>query len=379
MTEMPKLSSFDDKKTEAEKDVAVAKLYDIAESIYDQLDEGKIPKMIIPLRNKSNIRFDTKHSVWKYGPAKGARTAKKTQGALMLLRTMFVMELIEDMIKENKSSTLREMYYISEGWNKGKFHSQDESNLLAEDLEIVTGLMREDFKLRPEENGASIIGDLTIAETDRKGRRKKINCREDVGDSGYGIPYNVEKEKVEILESGADFIIALETGGMFDRLVENGFAEDHNAVLVHLKGQPARSTRRFIKRLNEELKLPVIVFTDGDPWSFRIFASVAYGAIKTAHISEFLATPSAEFIGITASDIENYDLPTDKLTDMDIRALNAELKDPRFNDEFWRNEIELMLKLNKKAEQQALAKYGLDYVTDKYLPDKLTALGLMKK
>jgi DNA topoisomerase VI subunit A len=379
MTEIPKLSSFDDKKTEAEKGVAVAKLYDIAESIYDQIDEGKIPKMVIPLRNKSNIKFDVKHSVWKYGPAKGARTAKKTQGALMLLRTMFVMEFIEDMIRGNKSSTLREMYYISEGWNKGKFHSQDESNLLAEDLEIVTGLMREDFKLRPEENGASIIGDLTIAETDRKGRRKKINCREDVGDSGYGIPYNVEKDKVEMLETNADFIIALETGGMFDRLVENGFAEDHNAVLVHLKGQPARSTRRFIKRLNEELKLPVIVFTDGDPWSFRIFASVAYGAIKTAHISEFLATPSAEFIGITASDIENYDLPTDELTEMDVRALNAELKDPRFNDEFWRNEIELMLQLNKKAEQQALAKYGLDYVTDKYLPDKLTELGLMKK
>ena len=119
---------------------------------------------------------------------------------------------------------------------------------------------------------------------------------------------------------------------MFDRLVENGFAEDYNSVLVHLKGQPARSTRRFIKRLNEEMNLPVIVFTDGDPWSFRIFASVAYGAIKTAHISEYLATPSAQFIGITASDIMHYNLPTDKLTDMDVRALNAELNDPRFAD-----------------------------------------------
>jgi DNA topoisomerase-6 subunit A len=122
-----------------------------------------------------------------------------------------------------------------------------------------------------------------------------------------------------------------------------------------------------------------VVFTDGDPWSFRIFASVAYGAIKTAHISEFLATPTAEFIGITASDIENYELPTDKLTERDTRALEAEQKDPRFADEFWRNEIELMLKLNKKAEQQALAKYGLDYVTDTYMPDKLAEIGLLKK
>ncbi len=68
---------------------------------------------------------------------------------MMLLRTMYTLELIEDMIDKNKSSTLREMYYISEGWGKAKFHSQDESNMLAEDLEIVTNCMREDFKLRP--------------------------------------------------------------------------------------------------------------------------------------------------------------------------------------------------------------------------------------
>jgi DNA topoisomerase-6 subunit A len=333
--------------------------------------------MLIPLRTKGNIKFDPKLGVWKYGKAMGARTAKKTRGAQMLLRTMFVLEFIEDMIANNKSSTLREMYYISEGWGKAKFSSQDESNLLAEDLEIVTKCLREDFKLRPEENGASVIGDLTITEVDRKGKLKRINCRDDVGDSGYTIPYNVEKEKIELIETSAKFVIAIETGGMFDRLVENGFDEKFDALLVHLKGQPARSTRRFIKRLNEELQLPVVVFTDGDPWSFRIFASVAYGAIKTAHISEYLATPTAEFIGITASDIINYDLPTDKLTDMDIRALNAELNDPRFNDEFWRNEIETMLEIGKKAEQQALAKYGLDYVTDTYLPEKLTELGII--
>ncbi|MDD1771781.1 MAG: DNA topoisomerase IV subunit A [Methanomassiliicoccales archaeon] len=353
-------------------------LNEIAQSIYDQIDSGKIPKMTLPLRTKSNIRFDPKHSVWKYGKATGARSAKKVNGALMLLRTMYALEFIEEMIETKKSSTLREMYYISEGWEKAKFHTQDESNMLAEDLEIVTTCMREDFKLRAEENGASVLGDITISEMDRKGKIKRINCRDDVGDSGYGIPNNVEKEKLNLISTNANFIIAIETGGMFDRLVENGFDEKYNAVLVHLKGQPARSTRRFVKRLNEEMKLPVVVFTDGDPWSFRIFASVAYGAIKTAHISEFLATPTAEFVGITASDITNYDLPTDKLTDMDVRALHAELKDPRFADEFWRGEIETMLKLNKKAEQQALAKYGLDFVTDKYLPEKLTNMSVLR-
>ena len=52
-------------------------------------------------------------------------------------------------------------------------------------------------------------------------------------------------------------------------------------------------------------------------------------------------------------------------------ALNSELQDPRFSTEFWKQEIETMLQMGKKAEQQALAKYGLDFVTEKYLPDKL--------
>jgi DNA topoisomerase-6 subunit A len=186
----------------------------------------------------------------------------------------------------------------------------------------------------------------------------------------------VEEDKIEFLDVDADFAVAIETGGMFDRLVENGFDESARCVLVHLKGQPARSTRRFMKRLNEEMKIPIVVFTDGDPWSFRIYASIAYGAIKTAHISEYLATPTALYCGITASDILNYDLPTDKLSAQDIRALESELTDPRFKDRFWKDEIETMLRIKKKAEQQALAKYGLDYVTDTYLPEKLSEIGI---
>jgi len=344
--------------------------------IYDQLNAGNVPAMALPLRSKKNIEFDPQHSVWKYGDLQTSRTSKTVQGAQMMLRTVFTAEFINKMIQENKSSTLREMYYISEGWENAKFNSQDESNLLAEDLEIISKCMREDFKLRPEESGAHIYGNLDVSTLTKKGM-KKFNCMDDVAETGFAVPYNVEKENFEISKADAKFVMAIETGGMFARLVENGFPERHGAILVHLSGQPARSTRRLIKRLNEEKGLPVTVFTDGDPWSFRIFASVAYGAIKTAHISEYLATPTAQFIGITASDILNYDLPTDKLSDKDIGALNAELSDPRFVGPFWEGEIQAMLEMKKKSEQQALAKHGLDYVTDTYLPEKLSELGIL--
>lgn len=355
---------------------ALNRLTEVAQGIYDDLDGGRIPSITLPLRSKRNIEFDPMTQVWRYGDLKTTRTAKTTQGATTMLRMAYTTQFINEMIREEKSSTLREMYYISEGWNQAKFHSEDEGNFLAEDLETITHAMREDFKLRPEEGSAHVYGNVSFRTRTRKGM-KSIHCMDDVSEAGFGIPYSVEKETFEIEPTDAKFVMALETGGMFARLIENGFPEKEDCILVHLSGQPTRSTRRLLKRFNEENGLPIIVFTDGDPWSFRIYASVAYGAIKTAHISDYLATPTAQFIGITASDILNYDLPTDKLNDKDIAALHAELSDPRFADEFWDTEIRAMLDMGKKAEQQALAKYGLDYVTDTYLPDKLTQLGLM--
>jgi len=351
-------------------------LHGVVEEMYDKLDRGEAPTMTLPVRTKKNIQFDKRLGVYKYGRKRSVRNATDLGSAKQLLRTLHMVEFIEEMIDTSKSSTLREMYYISEGWGHGKFNTQNESNNLAEDLEIVTTSMREDFRLRPEEDGARIIGNLTLRELNRRGEWMRINARDDVGDSGYGVPYNVETEKIELIEHDIGFIMAIETGGMFDRLIENGFDEQYKCGLVHLKGQPARSTRRIIKRMNEEWNLPVVVFLDGDPWSFRIFASIAYGAIKTAHISEYLATPSATYLGITADDILAYDLPSDDLSSKDVEALNAELSDPRFADADWQNQIKTMLKLGKKAEQQSLAKYGLDFVTDTYLPEKLAELGL---
>lgn len=356
---------------------AVDNLTVLIDKFYNQMDTGEIPSMTLPLRSKKNIQFDPNHNVWKYGDLKTMRNAKTVQGATMMLRTVYTVDFIEEMIRENKSSTLREMYYISEGWGNAKFHSQDESNLLAEDLETVSKCMREDFKLRPEESGAHVYGNLTFKTMTRKGM-KAIHCMDDVAETGFAVPYSIENETFEIKKPDINYVMAIETGGMYARLIENGYPEKENCALVHLAGQPARSTRRLLKRLNEEFNVPVVVFTDGDPWSFRIYASVAYGAIKTAHISDYLATPTAQFVGITASDILNYDLPTDKLNDKDVGALHAELSDPRFKDEFWVSEIQAMLSMGKKAEQQALAKYGLNYATDHYLPEKLTAMGISR-
>jgi len=332
--------------------------------------------MSIPTRTKSNIVFDEEEDVWVYGERESTRSANSIRGARKLLKAIYTIEFLDNQLEEDRSSTLRELYYLSESWdsNEAQFSNQDESNQLIEDLEIVSEVRREDFHMRPEESGAKVMGPLLLREQTRRGDRE-IHCQKDVGQGGYQIPNN--PDTIEFLENDAKFVLAVETGGMRDRLVENGFDDEYDAIVVHLGGQPARATRRLTKRLHDELGLPVTVFTDGDPWSYRIYGSVAYGSIKSAHLSEYLATPEAKFIGVQPEDIVEYDLPTDPLSDSDVNALESELEDPRFQTDYWEEQIELQLDINKKSEQQALASHGLDFVTDTYLPERLDEMGVL--
>jgi DNA topoisomerase-6 subunit A len=351
-------------------------LIDLAAEFYDQFARGEVPEMTLPTRTKSNIEYDEESGVWVYGDRTSTRSANSVRGARKLLKATYTIDFLTRQLEEGRSSTLRELYYLSESWDaeEAAFSDQDESNQLIEDLEIVSEVTREDFHMRPEESGATLMGPLELREQTRRGERE-IHCQEDVGEGGYQIPNN--PDTIDFLDHDIDFILCVETGGMRDRLVENGFDTDYNALIVHLKGQPARATRRITKRLHDELDLPVVVFTDGDPWSYRIYGSVAYGSIKSAHLSEYLATPEAEFVGIQPADIVEYDLPTDPLGDSDVNALESELEDPRFMTDYWKEQIELQLDIGKKAEQQALASRGLDFVTDEYLPTRLSEMGVL--
>lgn len=361
--------------TKNEKE-ALEEIRDIAEGLKNQIESGEVPSVDMPTRTKTNIEYDEDTDVWKFGDRTTQRSANKVSGARKLLKNVYTVEFLGNQLEENRSSTLRELYYLSESWENedAQFKTQEESNKTIEEIETMSKQRREDFNMRPEESGATVMGPLELREQTRRGDRV-IHCQENVGEQGYQIPNN--PDTIEFLNCDADFVLAVETGGMRDRLIENGFDEEYSCLVVHLKGQPSRATRRIIKRLNGELNLPVGVFTDSDPWSYRIYSSVAYGSIKSAHLSEYLATPEARYVGIRPRDIKQYDLPTDPLKDSDINALESELDDPRFDTDFWRTEIKLQLKIGEKAEQQALASRGLDFVTETYLPERLSEMDMI--
>jgi len=301
------------------------------------------------------------------GDKHGIRSAANVTQVKKIAQTLCVADFCKELIDTSKFATLREMYYTAEGWDSGPFNDQGESDMIVEDLEAMFGVKREDLGLTPEEAGAAVFGEIVVKEDNAEIDATKA------GLGGYTIPPTIDD--VEFIKCKAKRVIAIETMGCYHRFVQEHAWKTFGALIVGLKGQAARATRRFLKRVHDEFELPVYIFTDGDPFGFHIGMVIISGSAKLAHINYELAVPDAKYIGVTASDIVNYKLPADKLRELDIARLKQLQKDPRYtegdNKEFWKREIAKMLEIGKKAEQQAFAKYGLPYVVKEYLPAKL--------
>ncbi len=312
------------------------KLKAFGQEIIGDVEKEKVPTLRIPSRGTGNIVYDPDKRYYILGDRFGKRSLGNVKQIRKLGQMVYVANFCKDLVLRDKTATIREMYYISEGWGI-EFNNQQESNIIT--------LLDGEFEI----NAAR------------------------AGKSGYTISPTIDQ--VELLDCGADFVLAVETMGMFHRLVQEDAHNRFNCLIVGLKGQAARATRRFIKRVNEELGLPVYICNDGDPWGFHIGQVIISGSAKLAHVNHDLATPDAKFLGVTASDIIEYDLPTDPLKDIDVLRLKELSKDPRYQTEFWQTEIKKMLKIGKKAEQQSFSKYGLEYVVDTYFPEKLRQFG----
>jgi DNA topoisomerase-6 subunit A len=347
------------------RDLAVNKLQSLGEKIIEDVNLMNVPSIQVPSRGTSNIVYDDAKRYYVLGDRYGQRSLGNVKQIKKIGQMVYMANFCKSLVQSGKTATLREMYYVSEGWDID-FGDQQESNIIGEDLEVTLGISREDLGLMPEEDGASVYGNITVKDDD-----VEINALK-MGKSGYTISPTIDE--VELVDHDVQRVIAVETMGMFHRMVQEKAFKKFDTLIVGLKGQAARATRRFLKRVNEELGLPVYICNDGDPWGFHIAMVIISGSAKLAHVNHELATPDAKFLGVTASDIINYDLPTDPLKDIDVLRLKELYKDPRYRDDFWKVEIKKMLKIGKKAEQQSFSKYGLEYVVDTYLPEKLDAM-----
>jgi DNA topoisomerase-6 subunit A len=310
-------------------------------NLYGQMEKGNFPWVEMPSRSTENIFYSPDFRQYILGDKSVKRTARNIRHIKPFTQMVWAGFFASELVKNRKTSTLRDVYYSAQAYEM-TFKDQQESNNILTDLETATGFAREDFNVFPEERSA-LFGDLTIEYTVPGYEGKQLNMTSHPD----GVMIGPSVVSAVFAKSGCDKVIAIEKGGLFTRFIEERVHEKFNALLVLTAGQAPRATRHFLNRLNRELELPVFIFTDGDPWGMHIAMVIISGSANAAHLRG-LTTPDAKWGGVYATDIIDYKLPSDPLTDIDIKRLHELEKDPRYTGELWKREIKTLRRRRSK-------------------------------
>jgi len=342
----------------------------IAKKIHQKILAKKKPELKTPIRSLNNVSYDIKKGYFEIKGLTKVRTLT-VNTVKTFAQTLRMMAFSKELIKNDDISTKREAYYVSKNWEDAKFNEQPESDTVMDDIEAMFMVNREQLGFIPEEKGGDVAGQLIVIDKDTDtGKELKIDCTK-FGSGAYSIPISIEHLK---FQTKAKFILAIETAGMFQRLVKHSYYKKANCILISMGGVPTRACRRFIRRLSDEANIPVYAFVDNDPYgAFNIYRTLKVGSGNAAHINKYFCVPKAKFLGVTPQDVIDYKLPTHKLKEVDIKRAKDALKNDPFVQAHkeWQKAIQLMLKQGVRAEQQSLAAWGLNYVIETYLPQKL--------
>ena len=354
------------------------KLEDLAWKILEEAKSGKNPYFDVPTRGLNNVYFDEESRLIRLGDRLSRRYFLNVAHARKFMQTLILMAYIKRLVSEGKHASLREAYYANKhtvpGTRENTFEDQSESDPIIEDLERMLGVLREEMHITADRRGY-IYGDIVIKDGEDEFNASKL------GTGGWAVPGTVEH--IQFPEINVDYVLVVETAAMADRLIEVKYPKRENCLIVATQGQASRGVRRLIHRLHYEEGLPIIVFTDGDPYGWYIYSTIKRGSINLAYLSEKLATPDAKFVGMTMDDIKEYNLEnvTEKLKGIppdkkggptgDYKRLIEELNYPWFQDKEWQRQLKLALKWGVRIEQQALANKSLEFVAKEYLPEKI--------
>jgi DNA topoisomerase-6 subunit A len=338
--------------------------------------------LTIPIRSLTNVSFSLRKGFFTIGDRVSKRTLSY-QTIKPFAQTVRMMAFAKYLIKTDDFASKREVYYTAKGsakrgvetgqagWGPASFKEQDESDAIMDDMEAMVGINREQLGFIPAEQNGSVAGELMVIDIDpATGRKIEIDCTA-FGRGSYSIPSRVEGLE---FRTKAKFVIVVETAALFERLNGHAYWKEGNCIIVAMGGVPTRANRRFVRLLSDSCKLPVYVFTDGDPYGYgNIYRTMKVGSGNAAHINEFFCVPQAKLIGVTPQDIRDYNLPTHPLEEKDKkRAQDAIKNDPFFkNNKQWVLALQDMIKMGVRVEQQAFAARGLNYVMETYLPEKL--------
>src|SRR6266571_3154586 len=347
------------------------KIEKLAEAVMRSVKSGQNPFVEIPIRSLANVKFNEKRGLVELGNQKQRRYFFNVAMAKKFMQTFLVSDACKELIDSGKTTSIRDLYYITKhtigDTRQNTFEEQDESDPIIEDLEVALDALREELHLFASREG-SMVGPITITDSG-----DTIDLRR-MGSGGWAVPSIVEENVITFRKHEAKYVLLIEKDAVWTRFNEDKYWKRNQCIILEGGGQPPRGVRRLVQRLHTELKLPVYVLVDNDPWGFYIYSVMKQGSINLAYESMRLAVPEARFIGLSSFDKEKYKLPSNvsiRMNDGDNSRAKQMLAYPWFKHARWQREIQEMVRSGLKFEIQALSRHGISFITEEYLPKKL--------
>jgi meiotic recombination protein SPO11 len=339
------------------------RLYKLVDDVIDKINKTGRPSIKLPSRSSSNIIWDEENDLLLLGQQLQEKQFHTLTSVADITRLMRILEIVHELLVKDLHATKREVFYT----DVKLFNEQKISDKSIEDAAIMLYTTRNSTHIVATANG-TCIGRLRIRD------KNDIIDLEGLGSGGWKIsPF---LDNIEIIESDAEFILAIEKEAAMMRFAEDRFWRKYPCILLTAGGVGDIATRMFLKRLSKDLNLPVFSLVDSDPYGHYIHSVYLRGSKRLSYESPFLATPNIKLLGVLTRDLDTYKIPEVarlKLEKVDVKRIKDLL-----NEEFvkrnkaWEEDLRLSLKKNVKAEIQALSTHGFEFLTEKYLPEKLT-------
>jgi DNA topoisomerase-6 subunit A len=360
------------KKKQTDRDAkTLSKIQGLARDVLSQATKGNNPAVEIRTRTLSNVSFNTKKKIIELGDRTQSREFFNTAMARKFMQTLLVASGCKTLIEEGKTISIRQMFYMTKhtltGSTENTFEDQSESDPIIEDLEVGIDALREELHLFANRRGL-VVGKLTVNDAGDNIDLSRM------GRGGWGIPSICEPDHLKFVKNSAEFILCVEKQAVWHRLNEDRFWEKHNCILMTSEGQAARGARRLLQRMASELKLPIYILVDNDPWGLYIYSVLKQGSINLAYESMRMAVPGVRFLGMSASDYKKFKMPKAaeiKLTKEDLTRAEQMKAYPWFKDAKWQREIQGTIDNGFKMEVDSLLTKSISFITEEYLPKKL--------
>ncbi len=358
------------KKTDRDAET-LSKIEKLARQVLTQATKGDNPAVEIRTRTLTNVSFNERRKIIELGDRTQSREFFNAAMARKFMQTMLVASGCKTLLDEGKTISIRQMFYMTkhtlDGSNENTFEDQSESDPIIEDLEVGIDALREELHLFANRRGL-VVGKLTVNDAG-----DTIDLAR-MGRGGWGIPSICESDQLKFVKNSAEFILLVEKQAVWHRLNEDRFWEKHNCILLTSEGQAARGARRFLQRMATELKLPIYILVDNDPWGLYIYSVLKQGSISLAYESMRMAVPNVRFLGMSAYDYKKFKMPRAaeiKLTKEDITRAAQMKAYPWFKDPKWQREIQATVDNGFKMEVDALLTKSISFITEEYIPKKL--------